>query len=144
MKIMKALAALLALTPAAALALPAGHWQGSGTWQTGDGQTAPFNYDLTWSDTQVAGSWSFEGHRVPFGVHLERQGAFLRIFSGSELIGQGYCLGSQCHYSAVIANQGQVEETYTLQGDDVLVIGSKTYQDQKVIWSADLKPVSGS
>ena len=136
-----AFACALALTPAVARALPAGHWQGDGQWTTGDGQTAPFTYDLTWAADHFQGSWTFEGHVVPFVTRLEQQGSFLKVYSGAELIGQGYCLGDQCHYSAVISNQGQVEETFTLQGNDMLVIGSKSFVDQKVIWSAKLSRV---
>jgi hypothetical protein len=132
------LATAFLLASSASYAVTDGHWAGNGEWSTPDGQSQAFQYDIKIAADQITGSWTYNGQAVPYTMRLSETGKFFDVYSGSDLVGSGYTYGNQLHYSAVFDTQGQVEETWTFQGNTLEVLGSKAYQSKKAIWSATL------
>jgi hypothetical protein len=119
--------------------LPAGSYKGGGRWRDQEGATGKYETIAVVTKNQIVTKYQFkEGTRtLEMTLDLDQKG-FFPVKVAGHVVGSGYCLSKQCHYSLTYGST-KVEETLTFHEGNFYRLGSKQEGSSLNVWEEALK-----
>lgn len=141
--------ALLTATALPALAmesLPDGRFSGRGAYRTENGESGHYKVETAIAANTMKSTYTFtvngqdQTKVVEFKAAFDKNGYF-DLLMADHVIGEGYCLDVQCHYSLNVGPL-RLEETLTFWQGHLYRLGSKSDKTGRKSWQEDLTAVN--
>lgn len=122
--------------------LPDGSYQGKGDWYGASGHSGAYMVVTKIESNELTTSYQFDNQKetLTFHVVFDSSGTFV-IEMKSAVVGKGYCMSTQCHYSIQSPNV-DMEETITFFQGHLYKLGSKTVNGEEVHWEEAMNGVN--
>ncbi len=136
MKKLVVIASLLmsCLAAAETVTLADGKYSGKGWWKDGDGNKGEYTVEVTIANHQITSKYAYASKNEEFSFKADiDENGFFEVKNGDEVIGEGYCMGPQCHYE-IADDDVELEETMTFYNDHLYRVGSKSLEDDDYVW----------
>lgn len=119
---------------------PEGEFIGQGWWSDNKGIQGNYIVSAISTTKSIESTYTFNGEtkRLGFDAEFDEHGFFSLIVGGIKT-GSGYCKTVQCHYEIDIGPT-KVEETLTFYNNRLYRLGSKTFNETRIIWEEVLEP----